>query len=217
MSIYRGYMSVDAVPFRGAMSVLGTIRHAARQSPATSRRDMKVRYVDQVSEERRVDRAVWAALVDGWVRNIAGNNQTRFANMIGVTPRTVSRWKRQQVDVSEENVRAAARVVGQKPMDLLVRVGYYAPEEAAVNSPAIAAPGSLSDEMDGLEFEISWTLRDETLSDSDRDALLSFMRDLQRRHVADLQSLERRQRDERQSTIQGVLDMIRRARATPQE
>lgn len=116
-----------------------------------SRPDTKVRYRVGVADRREINREAWAALVAALVRSHAEGNQTRFAKLVDVTPKTVSRWLRQEVAVTEENVRVVARKVGEQPLTFLVRVGYYTVAEA--QSGAIDASGYPEDDLE-LEIQL---------------------------------------------------------------
>jgi len=75
--------------------------------------------------ERRVNRDAWARVVSELVASETRGKIAPFARRVGVDPRTVSRWLRGEVDVSEESVREVARQTGRNPAQLLVDVGYY--------------------------------------------------------------------------------------------
>lgn len=79
--------------------------------------------------ERRVDREEWAKVLSQLIAEEAAGNKSAFARMAGTTYRTVVRWLNQEVDVSEDKVREIARALRIRPIDLLVRVGYYQPGE----------------------------------------------------------------------------------------
>lgn len=97
-------------------------------------RDLHVRY-DAGVGERSVDRKAWAAVISQLVTEETGGNRSRFAALVGVTYKTVTRWLKGETDVSEESVRQVARAVHVPPAELLVRVGYYKPEELAQSQP----------------------------------------------------------------------------------
>lgn len=88
-----------------------------------------VPYGGSVADDGQVNRAAWAALVVELLRTEAAGNQSRLAGRVGVTAKTIGRWLQQKNDVSEQSVRDVARSLGRDPMDLLVKVGYYAPAE----------------------------------------------------------------------------------------
>lgn len=89
-----------------------------------------VPYGGCVTTDGHIDRAAWAELVNQLVLTEANGNQSKFAALADVTPKTVGRWLRQENDVSEQSVRDVARRLNRDPMELLVTVGYYAPHEA---------------------------------------------------------------------------------------
>lgn len=173
---------------------------------------MKVRYLVRVSAnggDRRVDRTAWAALVDTWKRTIAGGNQTRLAEILGVTSRTVSRWLNQEVDVSEGNVTAAARAVGRSPIELLVRVGYYDPEEVA--AAAISArPEPGPESADELEFEITQIMQDNSLPRDVREDMVHYARELLDQQRAEETALRERHERERRRQLARLWDIVRR-------
>lgn len=102
------------------------------------RTDMRVRYAEGVAA-RSVDRQAWANTVSNLIEQETRGNKTRFANLVGVSYKTVLRWLAEESDVSEESVRQVARAIGVPPMQLLVRVGFYAADELAATEPAAAA------------------------------------------------------------------------------
>ncbi len=81
-----------------------------------------------------IDREAWASVIQDLMQE-HGMSQTALATAVGVAAKTVQRWQRQAVDVSEESVRQVARALGYRAMDLLIRVGYYRSEDA-VAGPA---------------------------------------------------------------------------------
>lgn len=93
------------------------------------------RYSLLVAPDGGIDREVWARVVSALRKEEAKGKTVPFARKIGVDPRTVDRWIRQEVAVKEENIRAVARALGRPPMDLLVEVGYYQPGEVAPPIP----------------------------------------------------------------------------------
>lgn len=58
-----------------------------------------------------------------------GGNKARFAAILGVDRRTITRWLDRSSAVSEESVRGVARHLGLPVGDLLVRLGYYTAED----------------------------------------------------------------------------------------
>lgn len=88
--------------------------------------------------ERRVDRTEWAAVVADLLQRETKGNKSALARLVGVKAGiTIDRWIKGTVDVTDENVRAVARVAGMNPVDLLVRVGYYDADEVN-QAPAVA-------------------------------------------------------------------------------
>lgn len=105
------------------------------RGPRLLRPDMHVRYPDGVAA-RSIDREAWANVVAQLIRDEAGGNTTRFAELVGVTYKTVRRWLTQQTEVSEESIRQVGRALGVKPGVLLARVGLYeAAELATISEP----------------------------------------------------------------------------------
>jgi hypothetical protein len=96
--------------------------------------DMHVLYPHLVAG-RKIDRAAWADVVERLLTEEAEGNKTAFGAVIGVDRKTVNRWLDQGVDVSDENVRAVARAFHLSAVDLLIRVGYFLPEDLQ-NRPA---------------------------------------------------------------------------------
>jgi hypothetical protein len=84
---------------------------------------------------RHVDRDTWAAVVEEIIaERYRGHRGAKaaFARAAGVEPRTVSRWLGREVDVREESVRQVADAHGINPLAILVRVGYYRPDEVTI-------------------------------------------------------------------------------------
>lgn len=98
---------------------------------------MRVRYAGAVAA-RSVDRQAWANVVSQLIAQETAGNKSRFAALVSVTYKTVTRWLNMESDVSEESVRQVARAVGVSPMELLVRVGYY--EAADMAAPSDTHP-----------------------------------------------------------------------------
>lgn len=86
-----------------------------------------------VMAERKIDREAWADLVATLINSKTRGKKAPFARLVGVDPRTVTRWIVRDVDVSVESVSEVARAVGRNPVEMLAQVGYYRPEE--VNAP----------------------------------------------------------------------------------
>lgn len=85
--------------------------------------------------EGKIDRAAWADLMTDLIRSETSGKKAPFARLIGVDTRTLDRWLRREVDVREESVRAVARNLDRRPMDLLVRVGYYQLNDVSPPAP----------------------------------------------------------------------------------
>lgn len=88
------------------------------------RPDMRVPYAVAVGEPE-VNREAWAATVRKLTGERERGNQAAFSRAVGVDVKTVGRWLRCLVDVSEESVRQVARTYDLNPIKLLVEVGYY--------------------------------------------------------------------------------------------
>lgn len=101
------------------------------------RADMRVRYAQGVAA-RNVDRQAWANTIAQLIAQETKGNKTRFATLVGVSYKTVLRWLACESDVSEESVRQVARALGVTPVELLVRVGFYAADELTAAGPAAA-------------------------------------------------------------------------------
>ncbi|MEU4781077.1 helix-turn-helix transcriptional regulator [Micromonospora sp. NPDC023633] len=96
--------------------------------------------------EGSIDRDAWAKVVTGLIAQETGTpakpqgNKSRFAELVGVTYKTVLRWTQGASDVSEDSVRQVARALHISPLLLLVQVGYYTDEDlgaaASVATPA---------------------------------------------------------------------------------
>lgn len=69
-----------------------------------------------------------------------------FARLIGVNPRTVTRWLDQTAAVMEASVRMVADVFSLNAMDLLIRVGFYSTAERYA-APEREAP-EVDEELD---------------------------------------------------------------------
>ncbi|MEV4197068.1 hypothetical protein [Micromonospora globbae] len=96
--------------------------------------------------EGSIDREAWAKVISQLIAQETGTpakpdgNKSRFAELIGVTYKTVLRWTQQASDVSEDSVRQVARALHISPLELLVRVGYYTDDDvSAVARPATPA------------------------------------------------------------------------------
>lgn len=100
---------------------------------------MRVRYSADMAG-RQIDRNAWASVVHDAIQRLDRGNKSAFARRVGLTTRTIDRWLGAAVDVSENSVRQIAEHTGQNPIDLLVTVGYYRPNELAGAAPAAVDP-----------------------------------------------------------------------------
>lgn len=127
-----------------AQATTFTLRHEAAQ-PALGAHDMHVIYpLPMGGTTREIDRQEWSRVVVELLETEAGGNRTRLAEMIGVKYLTIKRWIDATHSVSEDNVRAVARVFKLSPLGLLIRVGYYRHEELA---PEAAEAPTAGDEI----------------------------------------------------------------------
>lgn len=97
--------------------------------------------------ERKINRGAWARLVAALVESETRGKKATFARLVGVDPRTISRWLNSEVDVSEESVREVARGLHLSPIELLIRVGYYSPNELSILPPP-APPAEVDEVID---------------------------------------------------------------------
>jgi hypothetical protein len=100
----------------------------------TPRHHTRVGY-DPGMGPRRIDRNAWATVIGGLVTTRARGNKSAFARQVGYTTRTIDRWLAAEVDVSESSVRQVAERMGRNPIELLVTVGYYRPDEVGIVPP----------------------------------------------------------------------------------
>ena len=117
-----------------------------------------------------IDRAAWARTIRSLLSAETRGNQTRFAQMVGVTPKTVSRWLAGDVDVSENSVRQVARALGLSPVKMLVDLGYYQPDEM----PAGVEPDASVDPEEQI-------IRDAGLPPSKQHELIEHLRQMRDR------------------------------------
>lgn len=96
------------------------------------------RYPLGVTADGGIDREAWAQLVARLIRAETGGKIAPFARQVGFDARTVDRWLRQDVAVTEESIRKVARALKLPPIDLLVQIGYYRADE--INPPAVPDP-----------------------------------------------------------------------------
>lgn len=82
----------------------------------------------------KVDRKAWAAVVQRLLDEQCAGNKSAFARRVivderAINPRTVYAWLTEDMAVSEKSVRAVADGFELNPLDLLVEVGVYAPDQ----------------------------------------------------------------------------------------
>lgn len=82
-----------------------------------------------------INRNAWAQLIAGLIQSETKGKKAPFARLIGVDARTLDRWLKREVNVSEASVRDVAKAVGRAPMDVLVQVGYYEVADIAPPTP----------------------------------------------------------------------------------
>lgn len=139
--------------------------------------------------ERKIDREAWADIVATLINSKAKGKKAAFARLVGVDPRTVTRWIVRDVDVSVESVSDVARAVDRNPVEMLAQVGYYRPEE--VNAPEPTA------EQEDEEIAL--------IADSDLPAQKKS--DM----IERLLKMREEDRERRQQTIRWMIDQSRSA------
>jgi hypothetical protein len=117
---------------------LATDRPAPRppltfQTGASGFTVMRVRYSAAMTG-RAIDRSAWASVVRDLVRDLDGGNKSAFARRVGYTTKTIDRWLAGAVDVSEGAIRQVAERCKRNPVELLVTIGYYRPDELALSA-----------------------------------------------------------------------------------
>lgn len=134
-----------------------TVRRARRKARSRGRRTNPVvvairerragsrSLYHQAVADRPIDREAWAGLIAALITGETKGKKATFARLVGVDPKTIGHWLAGTVEVSEQSVRRVATALGRPPMDLLVAVGYYRPEE-------VAAP--LAETDDGQDPEV---------------------------------------------------------------
>jgi transcriptional regulator with XRE-family HTH domain len=85
--------------------------------------------------DRPIDRQAWAQLIASLIASETRGRKATFARLAGVDPKTIAHWLAGTVEVSEASVRRVATAVGRNPLDLLVSVGYYHPNELQKAEP----------------------------------------------------------------------------------
>jgi hypothetical protein len=78
----------------------------------------------------------WATVVQRILDEHCAGNKSAFARRVvidgrAINPRTVYAWLRGDMDVRESSVRAVAEGFELNPLELLVEVGVYTPEQRA--------------------------------------------------------------------------------------
>lgn len=92
----------------------------------------------QAVADRPIDREAWAALIAALITSETKGKKATFARLVGVDPKTIGHWLAGNVEVSEQSVRRVAAALDRPPMDLLVAVGYYRPDELTQPPPEVA-------------------------------------------------------------------------------
>lgn len=113
------------------------------------RPDTRVRYATDVAEGS-IDREAWAKVINQLIAEETRGNKSRFANLVGVTYKTVLRWTQQASDVSEDSVRQVARALRISPLMLLVQVGYYTDADLGA-AAEVTAPAALDQDDPALQ------------------------------------------------------------------
>jgi len=90
--------------------------------------------------DRKVNREAWARTVANLIQSETGGKKAPFARLVGVDPRTVDRWLKGEVDVSEESVRDVASALKRSPWGLLRAAGYYDERDLAGREQVTADP-----------------------------------------------------------------------------
>jgi hypothetical protein len=88
----------------------------------------------------KVDRAAWAGVVQRLLDEECAGNKSAFARRVvvderAINPRTVYAWLGGTMAVSEASVRAVAEGFGLNPLELLVEVGVYTPDQLPRTTP----------------------------------------------------------------------------------
>lgn len=104
-------------------------------------RDMDVLYPQRMAgKSREINREEWSRVIRELLETEAAGNQAELSRLIGVRYQTIRRWLAGSHSVSEESVRAVARAFKLSSLDLLIRVGYWKPDE--LGSPDAPAAGA---------------------------------------------------------------------------
>lgn len=162
----RSYRRWQNRPVPRLISVLNVAasRRGAQQS------GMYARY-DAPMGSRRINREAWATIVEDLVFRHCRGKKAPFARIVGVAPRTVDRWLRAEVDVSEASVREVARALGIPAVDLLVAAGYFDARDLAdvQGDPALQM------------------IYESDLPDHVKDRLVERLREMRQRELDDVQ------------------------------
>nr|MDT0660805.1 helix-turn-helix transcriptional regulator [Micromonospora sp. DSM 115978] len=150
-----------------------------------------------MQEGREIDRQAWADLVKSLIGTRARGNQTAFAELVGVTPRTITRWLNQDVRVRYGSVQAVAAAMGVSDLELMVQLGYYTEEDRRRAERSTGASGSTREDQDEA-IELIET------SDAPRVVKEELIKQIRRQQRHDAQ--------ERLSLAQTLLELARRVR-----
>lgn len=121
----------------------------------------------------------------------------RLAREAGLDRGTIFRWLKGGADrVTVDSVRRISEATGDN-LDTALRAAGGLPIDDEID-----------DDTDELEFEISMILRSD-LPEPQKQAMVDYARDLQRRQRDERRALVDRQRTERRTAIQRVMDIAR--------
>lgn len=209
------------MPQRGQTERQATRALTRHQALAIELREIHARRPNwQVRQESRfpyhqlvasgiVDRKEWAKVVQELLdieaaplteggRTRVHGAKTRFAEKTGLkTARTVDTWLHGDVEVKEASVKQVAEGYGIKPMELLIRVGFYTAEEVPVR---------LTDKQIDEEQR---AVLDLDLDDEQKALILEALDEMR---SADEQLLEQQRARDKQRRRQRIAEMIERAR-----
>jgi hypothetical protein len=153
-----------------------------------------------------VNREAWAEVVRELInreaeeRNRKHGAKTRFAAAAKVSVRTVDTWLRCEVDVKESSVRNVSEAYGLDVMELMIRVGFYAPSEM---------PYQPTDE------EIDEEQRQVIESDLDDETKAEILRELDAMRAHDERLLEEQRERDKQRRMRELAWRIEQASRTP--
>lgn len=120
------------------------------------RSGMPARYHAPMDADRTVDRAAWAEIVAEILRAETKGKKEPLARLLGVNVRTITHWLNQTAGVSEASIRQVADRTNRSAIDLLVRVGFYRPDEVTTAARPAVDP---DDEAQRLILESPFTPR----------------------------------------------------------